>query len=69
MPSTRAWRTLRAQILERDQHQCQVNGDGCTLTATEVDHILPVARGGTDAPANLRAACRRCNRTRGANDW
>lgn len=67
--STRAWRTTRARILDRDQHRCQVlnkYGRPCGNTATTVDHIIPVARGGTDDPENLRAACRACNARKGA---
>ena len=29
------------------------------------DHILPISRGGTDAPSNLRLAHRACNQARG----
>ncbi|MBU3912163.1 MAG: HNH endonuclease [Candidatus Omnitrophica bacterium] len=29
--------------------------------ALEVDHIIPVCKGGTDAPSNLRTACFQCN--------
>lgn len=32
----------------------------------EIGHIVPVARGGGNDRANLRAECRSCNRTRGA---
>ena len=30
-----------------------------------VDHVMPVARGGSDEPSNLVAACRRCNGRKG----
>lgn len=61
-----AWRAVRLQVLHRDGGMCQIRrGDGCTLTATEVDHIVPVADGGQLLdPDNLRAACRWCNRGR-----
>jgi 5-methylcytosine-specific restriction endonuclease McrA len=29
--------------------------------ATEVDHLFPLARGGTDVLANVVPCCRRCN--------
>jgi hypothetical protein len=31
----------------------------------QVEHALPVSRGGTDAPENLRIACEDCNRDKG----
>ena len=32
----------------------------------EVDHVIPVSKGGTDAMSNLRSTCRPCNRHLGA---
>lgn len=32
----------------------------------EIDHIVPLARGGTHTPENLAPACRSCNRSKGA---
>jgi hypothetical protein len=41
--------------------------------AASVDHVIPRARGGTNDPANLRLAHRRCNGQRGSRlpelDW
>lgn len=60
--STRAWRKLREQILERDGRVCfWCKTDG----ATHVDHLVPVAKGGTDDPTNLVASCASCNQRRG----
>jgi len=55
--STRAWRELRLKILARDANTCGY----CGAEAKHVDHIIPVAHGGTDSPDNLTAACARCN--------
>lgn len=72
MPRTtgRAWRRLRAYVLARDQYQCQrmnpLTGIRCGRPATDAGHILDVALGGTDHPANLRAECAHCNRSAGA---
>lgn len=40
---------------------------GCDRTATTVDHVLPLAQGGTHDLANLRPCCRRHNSVLGAN--
>lgn len=34
--------------------------------ADTIDHIVPVAWGGSDHPANLKPACRSCNSSKGA---
>lgn len=61
------WQTIRKRILARDQYQCQINLPGCTLEATTVDHITPIAWGGEwYDPSNLRAACTFCNSNLGA---
>ena len=58
--STRSWRSIRAGILARDGHRCQL----CGRPANEVDHIIPLADGGSDVEGNLRALCRACNLAR-----
>lgn len=49
----------RFEVLKRDDHTCRY----CRSTegALTVDHVVPVALGGSDAPDNLVAACRDCN--------
>ena len=55
--------TLRYAVLKRDQFRCQICGasqaDGVKL---EVDHIMPISKGGKTEMSNLRALCERCNR-------
>ena len=51
------WKKLRLRILNRDGRECY----WCGMDASTVDHIIPVAKGGTDDPENLVAACRKCN--------
>lgn len=58
--STRAWRTARQQALDRDRGRCVI----CGAPATEVDHLVRVADGGADDPANLRAICAHCHTER-----
>jgi len=64
------WREVRLLVLARDGWTCRLRG--CDLQALpprerQVDHVQPLASGGSrlDA-ANMRAACGRCNRRRGA---
>jgi 5-methylcytosine-specific restriction endonuclease McrA len=33
------------------------------------DHVIPLSRGGTNWPSNLRPACPDCNQRKGAQDW
>ena len=60
------WDKLRLRILDRDKWLCQcpdcLGGIKRVREAHEVDHIVPKARGGDDAPENLRAVNRDCHR-------
>ena len=49
----------RYEVLRRDNHTCRY----CHATDSPltVDHVTPVALGGTDDPTNLVACCRDCN--------
>ena len=59
------WRKVRKLILERDGFVCQLRGPGCTIKATDVDHVVACRDGGAwYDPSNLRAACRQCNSRR-----
>lgn len=57
----KGWPAIRQVVLHRDQYRCYLCGD----EATEVDHLWPRARGGSDRLSNLRGVCRRCNATKG----
>jgi 5-methylcytosine-specific restriction protein A len=63
--STATWRKVRLAVLERDRYICQLRLEGCTTTATCVDHKIEVSRGGAPYEMwNLRASCNRCNLVR-----
>jgi 5-methylcytosine-specific restriction protein A len=59
--SSRAWQLTRVKVLQRDRHTCQIRGPRCLVTASQVDHVVPVYRGGTDDMGNLRAVCIPCH--------
>jgi hypothetical protein len=50
---------VRAAVLLRDGARCRK----CrTALRLEVDHIIPVSKGGKTEESNLQTLCRRCNR-------
>jgi 5-methylcytosine-specific restriction protein A len=51
------WPRIRARVLAEEPN-CRL----CGAPATEVDHILPIALGGTHDRANLRALDRDCHK-------
>ena len=56
------WRKLRLKVLHRDKGLCKtclVRGQ--ITVATEVDHIIAKANGGTDDESNLQALCHSCH--------
>lgn len=53
---------IRILIMERDGYKCRLCGKTAAETKLEVDHRIPVARGGTDSLDNLWTLCIDCNR-------
>lgn len=61
------WQSTRKYILERDAYVCQHCGKP---NSNQVDHIIPKAQGGTDAPENLQTLCISCHSKKTAHeDW
>ena len=52
---------LRYEILRRDNHTCRYCGRTAPNVPLCVDHVVPVALGGTDDPTNLVTSCEPCN--------
>ena len=52
---------LRFRVLERDKFKCVYCGMPGTHCILEVDHVTPVAGGGTNDMSNLAASCADCN--------
>jgi HNH endonuclease domain protein len=53
---------LRNRIIERDQGFCQICGKKCQRSEIEIDHIIPVSKGGKTTLSNLQVLCSKCNR-------
>lgn len=61
---------LRHKVFQRDEYKCRDCGahkdEGVTL---EIDHIIPVSKGGTDNITNLQTLCKTCNRAKFNRIW
>ncbi len=55
----------RFEVFKRDRFTCQYCGRMSPDVILEVDHIKPVAEGGTNRITNLITSCRDCNRGKG----
>lgn len=60
---------LREQIKERDEYTCKL----CSISIyternllLEIDHIIPLSKGGVTMESNLQTLCWRCNRSKGS---
>ncbi len=57
--------SLRYEVLTRDKYVCKGCGACGPNVEVEVDHIIPVSRGGKDTLDNLQTLCFKCNRGKG----
>ncbi len=62
-------RKLRHEVFKRDGYRCRECGASKDETSLEIDHIVPVARGGTNDIDNLQTLCRECNRMKHTDEW
>ena len=58
---------LRYKILKRDNFTCQYCGRSAPKVTLEIEHLNPVAKGGTNEPYNLITSCEECNRGKGTD--
>ena len=56
--------------------RCDVFGWRCaychtsvTAATVQIDHIIPLSRGGTNWPSNLAPSCEYCNKSKGPQTW
>ena len=60
---------LRTMIKERDNYTCCECGNSVHRESNlllEIDHIMPISKGGLTQEDNLRTLCWKCNRKKGA---
>ena len=56
---------IKMYIRARDKYTCQYCGE-VMPQRLEIDHIIPVSRGGATVPDNLVASCHDCNQAKGS---
>lgn len=55
-------KSIRFEVFKRDKFTCQYCGSSAPEAILEIDHIVPVSKGGTNEIMNLLTSCRDCNR-------
>ncbi len=58
---------IRFSIYQRDGYRCRNCGVPQRYAQLEVDHIIPIAKGGKSTYDNLQTLCHRCNVEKGDN--
>lgn len=61
--------SLRKEIMKRDNYTCKICGISTydePHLLLEIDHIVPISKGGLTTKDNLQTLCWKCNRTKGA---
>ncbi|MBR8827967.1 MAG: HNH endonuclease [Gomphosphaeria aponina SAG 52.96 = DSM 107014] len=56
---------VRKYVYERDKYQCQSCGK--REKQLNIDHIIPLAKGGTNDISNLQTLCWQCNQQKKDN--
>lgn len=57
---------LRFEVFKRDSFRCSYCGRTPPDVVLHVDHVIPVAEGGTNDEGNLTTSCQACNLGKGA---
>ena len=55
-------KSVRFEVFKRDSFTCQYCGKSAPDVVLEVDHIIPVSKGGDNDISNLITSCFECNR-------
>jgi 5-methylcytosine-specific restriction enzyme A len=54
-------KVVREYVLDRDKSQCQSCGKSDSAASLQIDHIIPLAQGGSNDISNLQVLCSTCN--------
>ncbi len=58
---------IRFKVFQRDNFTCQYCGRKTPEVILEIEHVIPISKGGTDEEDNLTTSCFECNRGKGRN--
>lgn len=61
--------SLRRKIMQRDNFTCKLCGNSTRTEPNlllEIDHMIPISKGGLTTENNLRTLCWKCNRRKGS---
>lgn len=62
-------KSIRHEVFVRDEYKCVECGATKESVTLHVDHIIPVAQGGTDELSNLQTLCEACNLSKSNRAW
>lgn len=54
-------RSIRVDILRRDNYRCVFCGVSAKKAELQIDHIIPFSQGGSNTMDNLQTLCSDCN--------
>jgi len=60
--------SLRYRLLKESKGKCALCGASNKDTVLDIDHIIPVSKGGKTVYENLQVLCAKCNRSKGNTD-
>lgn len=66
-PSAKDWLELKSEAIAEHGARCTY----CDVETSDLhlDHVVPLARGGSSHRANLVPACKSCNSAKGSKSW
>lgn len=56
--------SVRKYVYQRNNYQCQSCGKTNQETQLNIDHIIPLAKGGSNDISNLQTLCKQCNQSK-----
>lgn len=59
-------RLNRFRIFKKDDFKCRYCGKRAPQVELQLDHIIPISKGGTNEETNLTTVCEKCNTEKGA---